>query len=158
MPSTVDSASEFRVAADAKRCWDFFTDLQNVGSCIPGCESVTLGADKSAVLRVKVSVGYISRTFELKARFTQAVPDSHVSFSGTGGDFEIFGTLDLRPDAQQGTVSVRYSLQVRAVSALGRTAMAMFGKDLVKKQADSFAECVERKLGRPRLDSANHWT
>lgn len=146
MPSTIDSTSEFQVNSDTKRCWDFLTSLQNIGSCIPGCESVTPIDEKSAVFRVKVSVGYVSRTFELKARFLQITPETHVSFRGEGKDAEIMGTVDIRPGNQPGITSVRYGLQVRPVSTVGRTAVAMLGGDLVRKQAESFANCVKTKL------------
>ncbi len=146
MPSTIDSASEFQVNSDTKRCWDFLTSLQNIGSCIPGCESVTLVDEKTAIFRVKVSVGYVSRTFELKTRFMEIVPETHVSFSGEGNDVETVGTVDLRPGNQPGVTSVRYKLQIRPVSTIGRTAVAMFGSDLVRKQAESFAHCVRAKL------------
>jgi carbon monoxide dehydrogenase subunit G len=146
MPSTVDSASEFQVTADAKRCWDFLTSLQNIGACIPGCESVTPIDERTAIFRVKVSIGYISRTFELKVKFVEAVRDSHLSFSGGGSDAEIVGTVDMRPGNQPGVTSVRYRLQVRPVSTVGRAAVAMFGGDLVRDQAESFAHCVTAKL------------
>ncbi|HEV2138201.1 MAG TPA: SRPBCC domain-containing protein [Nitrososphaerales archaeon] len=146
MPSTIDSAYEFQVNSDAKRCWDFLASLENIGSCIPGCESVTPIDDKTAVFAVKVSVGYVSKTFEMKARFVEVISESHLSFSGDGRDAEIVGTLDLRPGSQMGVTSVRYSLQIRPVSAVGRTAAAFFGRDLVKKQAESFANCVKAKL------------
>jgi carbon monoxide dehydrogenase subunit G len=146
MPSTIDSTSEFQVNSEAKRCWDFLASLQNIGSCIPGCESVTPIDDKTAVFTVKVSVGYVSRTFELKARFVEIIPDSHMSFIGEGRDAEIMGTLDLRPGNQPGITSVRYSLQIRPVSTVGRTAVALLGRDLVRKQAESFANCVKAKL------------
>jgi len=146
MPSAIDSASEFQVNADPKRCWDFLASLQNIGSCIPGCESITPNDDKTAVFTVKVSVGYVSRTFELKARFVELVPYSHMSFSGEGRDAEIMGTVDLRPGNQPGVTSVKYSLQIRPVSTVGRTAIAFLGRDLVRKQAESFANCAKAKL------------
>jgi carbon monoxide dehydrogenase subunit G len=146
MPSTIDSVYEFQVNSDAKHCWDFLASLQNIGSCIPGCESVTPIDDKTAVFAVKVSVGYVSKTFELKARFVEVISESHLSFSGDGRDAEIVGTLDLRPGIQMGVTSVRYSLQIRPISAVGRTAVAFFGRDLVRKQAESFANCVKAKL------------
>ncbi len=149
MPSTIDSSSQFQVNSDIELCWDFLTSLQNIGSCIPGCESVTTLDEKTAIFRVKVSVGYVSRTFELKARFIQIVPRTHISFGGEGKDAEIVGTLDLSPGNQPGITSVQYSLQIRPVSTVGRTAVAMLGSDLVRKQAESFAHCVMAKLETP---------
>jgi carbon monoxide dehydrogenase subunit G len=148
MPSTISSASEFRVNSDPERCWEFFTSLQNIGSCIPGCESVTLLDENTALFKVKVSVGYISKTFELKARLKDMVPGSKASFVGEGRDAAVEGTIAIRSEGQSGGTNLGYSLQIRPLSPMGRAAMGMFGGDLVKKQAESFASCVKAKLER----------
>jgi len=43
-------------------------------------------------------------------------------------------------------VGVKYRIEIRPVSVTGKTAIAMIGKDLVKKQATEFALCVKSKL------------
>lgn len=146
MPSTIESANEFEVRAELDRCWTFFTDLGNIGPCIPGCESVAPVDDKSAVFTVKFSVGYISKTFQLKARFKEVVPESLVTFVGEGNDAEAVGTVALQKGASPGVTRLGTKLQIRPVSALGRTAVALLGKDLVKRQAEAFANCVKAKL------------
>jgi uncharacterized protein len=146
MPSVIESANEFEVRAELKRCWAFFTNLGNIGACIPGCESVDPIDDKSAIFTVKFSLGYISKTFQLKAKFKDVVPESLVSFVGEGSDAEAVGTVALREGGSHGVTLLSTRLQIRPISALGRTAVAMFGKDLVKKQADSFASCVAAKI------------
>lgn len=104
--------------------------------------------DGTAVFRVKVSVGYISKTFELKARLKDMVPGSRASFVGEGKDASVEGTIAIRPEGQPGGTTLGYSLQIRPLSAMGRAAMGMFGGDLVKKQAEAFATCVKAKLER----------
>ena len=146
MPSAIDSTSEFQARSDAKRCWAFFTDLENIGRCIPGCESVTLLPDGAALLQVKLSVGYITRSFELKARFKEKVPESKVSFVGEGSDADVSGTVEMRAGESPGYTVVTTSIRIRPLSVLGRTAVSMFGADLVKKQADAFATCARSKL------------
>jgi uncharacterized protein len=146
MPSTIESANEFEVRAELGRCWAFFTNLGNIGGCIPGCESVTPVDDKSAVFTVKFSVGYISKTFQLKAKFKDVVPESQVSFVGEGNDAEAVGTVGLREGASPGTTALKTTLQIRPISAMGRTAVALLGRDLVKRQAEQFANCVKSKL------------
>lgn len=146
MPSTIESANEFEVKADLGRCWTFFTNLGNIGGCIPGCESVTPVDDRSAIFTVKFSVGYISKTFQLKARFKDVVPKSLVSFVGEGSDAEAVGTVGLRAGGSPGVTMLSTTLQIRPISALGRTAVALLGRDLVKRQAEAFASCVKSKL------------
>ncbi len=133
------------VRSDLAKCFSFFTDLSNIGSCIPGCERVTPIDATTANFRVKVKLGYVSKTFELKARLKDVRPGEHLSFTAEGSDAEITGLVDLS-SGQDGTVGVRYNIEIRAISVTGKTAIAMVGKDLVKKQAEDFAVCVKKKL------------
>ena len=144
MPSTVEASEEFAVSAPLERVWAFFTDLSNVGSCIPGCEGVNVIDRDTASFKVRVKVGYISRSFEIKARFKEVVEPTHVTFFGEGSDAEISGNLDFAQTS--GAVAIRYRIEIRPVSVMGKTSIAMIGKDLVKKQASEFASCVKSKL------------
>lgn len=148
MPSTIESSAEFEVMADLGSCWSFFRDLKNIGGCIPGCESVTPLDEKSAAMRVKFSIGYVSKTFELRVRFKEMVPESQVTFVGEGSDAEAVGTVSFRVGARPGSSILGYRIQIRPRSTLGRTAVAMMGNDLVKGQADEFASCVRTKIER----------
>jgi carbon monoxide dehydrogenase subunit G len=145
MPSTVQASEEIIVESDLMKCFSFFTNLENIGACIPGCEKVTLIDSNSANFRVKVKVGYISRIFELKARITDVRPNEGLSFLAEGSDAEITGTVDL-DDKDRGATGVKYSIEIRATSVTGKTALSMIGKDLVKKQATDFASCVKTRL------------
>lgn len=145
MPSTVEASEEFQIAGvSAEIAWKYLTDLANIGSCISGCESVTKLDANTSVFRIKLKVGYLSRTFEIKARLKDVLPPNKVSFYGEGNDAEVTGNLEL--NQQSGGVSVKYRIEIRPVSVTGKTAIAMIGKDLVKKQASEFASCIKAKL------------
>ena len=107
-------------------------------------ESVSKIDSDSAIFRIKLKVGYLSRTFEIKAKLKDVFSPDRVAFSGEGSDAEIRGNLELKE--QSTSVSVKYRLEIRPVSVTGKTAIAMIGKDLVKKQASEFASCVKAKL------------
>ncbi len=145
MPSIVEASEEFEIKASHESCWNFFESLARIGSCIPGCESVTPIDDQTASFRVKLKVGYISRTFELKARFKEIQPRTHLSFVAEGSDAEILGGLDILPTSSVSTV-VKYRLEIKAISVIGKTAIGMVGRDLVRNQATQFAACVKSKL------------
>lgn len=102
--------------------------------------------DKSAVLKVKFSVGYVSKTFELRVRFKDMVPDSLVSFVGEGSDAQVVGTVSLKTGSRPGSTVLGYKIQIRPLSAIGRTAVTLLGRELVKSQTESFAGCVRAKL------------
>jgi carbon monoxide dehydrogenase subunit G len=147
----IESTSEFQINADLGKCWEFFSALLNIGSCIPGCESIVQIDERTAVLRIKVAVGYVSKTFELRAKFEELTPRSHIVFSGLGHDAEMEGVVDLQPTDEQRAVEIRYKIKIRPNSTLGRTAVSLIGKDLVRRQADEFALCVKSKLERASL-------
>jgi uncharacterized protein len=145
LPAILEASEQFVVNSSPDRSWAFFSDLVNIGNCIPGCESVTPEGAESAIFKVKLQVGYISKTFELKAKFIQAIPPSQLSFAAQGRDAEITGNVNLQPSGD-GRVTVQYKIAIRPVSVTAKTAVAMIGKDLVEKQAREFASCVKTKL------------
>ncbi len=141
----MEASEEILVNADLDRCFSFFKDLTNIGSCIPGCERVDAIDSTSANFKVKLKVGYISKTFELKAKLKNVKEREELSFTAEGSDAEIAGHVTLS-SGEPGVVRVKYTIEIRAISVIGRTAVSMIGKDLVKKQAGEFASCVKQKL------------
>lgn len=146
MPTSFQASEEITVQSNPSKCFQFFTDLSNIGSCIPGCELVTPIDFRSAIFKVRVKVGYISKAFELKARLLDLRPGEHLSFIGEGSDAEIKGIVDLNPKEQDASTLVKYSIEIRPISVTGKTAISMIGRELVKKQASEFATCVKKKL------------
>ncbi len=142
---SVRASEEFQLRASGEECWKFFSDLANVGRCIPGCESVSAIDDATAVFKVKLKVGYLSKTFELRAKVSEKTAPSHIAFTATGTDAEITGDLEISGKDSQLT-GVKYAIEIRPVSITGKTAVTMMGKDLVKQQASQFASCVKAKL------------
>jgi carbon monoxide dehydrogenase subunit G len=143
MPS-VSSSEEFEIQTGIDECWNFVSSLPNVGSCVPGCESVSAIDSNSANFKVKLRIGYISKTLELKAKIKESHAPDHFSFVAEGTDAEISGTIDLVSIYQH--TKLTYRVDIVPISVTGKTAMAMMGKDLVKKQSAEFASCVKAKL------------
>lgn len=142
----MEASEQFEVSASQTKCWTFFSDLSNIGSCIPGCESVTKIDDTTAQIRVKLKVGYLSKTFEMKAKLKEVQTPSHITFTAEGPDAEISGDLDIHSAEDNQHVAVKYKIEIRPISLMGKTAVTMMGKDIVKKQANEFASCVKTKL------------
>ncbi len=143
MPS-VQASEEFEVNASQGKCWTFFSILSNVGNCIPGCESVQSIDESSAVFKVKLKVGYLSKTFELKAKIVEKIEGTRMKFTGEGQDAEVTGTVDLVSFSDK--TKIRYNVEIKPISVTGKTAVTIIGKDLVKKQASEFASCVKSRL------------
>ena len=147
MPS-VSASEEFEIQNSLDECWRLVSNLLSVGACIPGCESITPIDLTSADFRVKLRVGYISKTLELRARIKESNAPSHFSFVASGSDAEIMGAIDLISNSPK-TTKLSYHIEITPISVTGKTAMAMMGKELVKKQASEFASCVKSKLEEP---------
>jgi carbon monoxide dehydrogenase subunit G len=145
LPSIVEASEEILVNSAIGRCFSFFTDLVNIGSCIPGSEKVELIDSTSANLKVKLKVGYISRTFELKAKIKDVKINKELSFVAEGPDAEVTGYLNFS-EKETGITKVTYRVEIKPISVMGKTAISMMGKDLVRKQASEFASCVKQKL------------
>ena len=143
MPS-IRASEEFLIEVPRESSWAFFSDLANVGRCIPGCESVTPIDDQSATFKIKLKVGYLSKTFELRARVSEKTAPSHIAFNADGADAEITGDLQISEVGLDKT-SVKYTIEIRPISITGRTAVTMMGKDLVNQQEKEFALCVKSK-------------
>lgn len=146
MPARLEASEEIVVTEAIEKCYAFFTDLSNIGSCIPGCESVTGIDATSALFKVKLKVGYISKTFEVKAKLKEMIQNTRLSFDGVGPDAEIMGKVELGRDDEGTGTSIKYTIEISPVSVTGKTAVSMMGKSLVKSQASEFAACVKRRL------------
>ncbi len=154
MPSFFSASEQFELNCDLSSCWEFFSDLSKVAKCIPDCESVTKIDDQSAILKIKLKVGYVSKIFEAKVKLRNSNPPSYIEFFGEGSDGEILGKVSLSSSSSSSSDSaqstfVKYELSVKANSPLGKAALSMIGKDLIRKQTTEFAKCVKSSL-QPR--------
>ncbi len=143
LPS-LQATEQFDLTSSLEECWKFVSNLDNVGHCIPGCEEVRALDDKIAVFKIKFKVGYLSRTFELKAKIVEMTPPTFMKFSGSGQDAEITGSLELSSRDLQS--SIRYTIEIMPISATGKTALTLIGKETVRKQTSEFASCVKAAL------------
>jgi carbon monoxide dehydrogenase subunit G len=141
----VKASEEFEVKNTRDEAWAFFSDLAKIGSCIPGCESIEMLDSDNAIFKVKVRVGYVSRTFEMKARLVRRQKPSEIVFEAEGSDGKINGEITIDAPVANST-RIKYALEISAASVIGRTALSMMGKELIRKQTREFASCVESKL------------
>ncbi len=127
-----------------------------MGRCIPECEDVRPIDDTSAIFKIKFKVGYLSKTFELKAKLMEKDFPSHIKFTGTGQDAEITGSIDLdSPAPEEAKTRISYGIEIVAISVTGKTALAMLGRETVKKQTSEFAVCVKAKLEGDQLATSS---
>jgi carbon monoxide dehydrogenase subunit G len=141
---TFQATEQFDIGNSLQECWKFVSDLANVGHCIPGCEEVRPIDDKNALFKIKFKVGYLSKTFELKAKIVEITPPTFMKFTGSGQDAEIAGRLELT--ALETRTGIKYTIEIVPISATGKTALTLIGKETVRKQTSEFASCVKAML------------
>jgi carbon monoxide dehydrogenase subunit G len=142
--ATFQATEQFDIGNSLQECWKFVSDLANVGRCIPGCEEVHPVDDRNALFKIKFKVGYLSKTFELKAKIVEITPPTFMKFTGSGQDAEIAGRLELTP--LESRTGIKYTIEIVPISATGKTALTLLGKETVRKQTVEFASCVKAVL------------
>jgi carbon monoxide dehydrogenase subunit G len=145
MLGRVQSSEDFVIDASIDKVRGFFSVLKNILDCIPGCEEVIQSSPMRAQLKIKVKLGYVSKTLEMDVSMSGSEDANEFVFTGNSEDAEIHGKLTF--DAQKdNSTKVTYSLEVVATSSMARTALAFMGKDFVNKQTRFFADCVTAKI------------
>jgi carbon monoxide dehydrogenase subunit G len=142
------ATEQFDLESPIEKSWEFLSSLVNVGHCIPGCEEVRLIDDKTARFKIKFKVGYLSKTFDLKARIIEETQLTFMKFTGSGQDAEISGRLEL--GSKEIGTTVKYTIEIMPISATGKTALTLLGKETVRKQTTEFASCVKAALDKNR--------
>ena len=141
--SRVESSETFIVDKPMERVLPFFKDLANIGNCIPGCEGVIPSDKNTAKFKVKMKLGYISKSINMDVSLAELKPNE-LTFRGTSEDARIVGRLNF--ETMQDGTRVSYTLSIEAASALARTWLAFMGKDFVKNQTQLFVSCVRAKI------------
>jgi carbon monoxide dehydrogenase subunit G len=136
----------FRVPVGIDRAWAFLSDMQHVGSCVPGCERVAVVDDRRSEWTVRAELGPFSRVLRMAATTVDFEPPRHGAFLASGKDMETRGDIDLR-ELGPAETEVTYSVQARALGfarGLMDNAIAL----VIQDQAERFAANVIAALGR----------
>lgn len=137
-----DSIS-FEIRAPAERVWAFLSDMQKIGGCVPGVQSVEILDETHARWNLKVKIGPLSQTFVVLTETLEQVPLTRGRFRGTAENMDMEGTVELAPHGD-GT-QVRYTMNVQAKGPLSRI-MDNFMKSRLKGQTEEFAANVRKAL------------
>ncbi len=147
----MDFVNTARIPAPRERVWAFLKDMEAVGRCVPGVESMEKTGDDSYRGAMKIKVGPISLKFE-----GDMVLESQDEESGTtqmraqAADKRVGGSVKADITMQATGVSASETeLTVRTNAAvLGR--LGEFGQPVMRKKADQimneFASNVARQV------------
>ncbi len=142
---TFQNSNSFIVSRSVTECFAFFSNISNIGGCIPGCEDVSIQSETLANIRVRVKIGVLSKSLKFKVWIKEAKPPTNIRFEGSSDDATLLGDISLEPYEENSTRLI-YNLSLRSLSTLASTAFSMMGKGLADQQAKEFIECVQRKI------------
>ena len=133
----------FEVRAPVDRVWSFLSDMQKVGSCVPGVQGVEVIDDRHSRWDLKVKIGPLSQQFVVMTETLEQVPLSRGRFRGQADNMEMLGTIELSP--AENATKVTYTMSVQAKGPLARI-MDNFMRSKVKAQTEEFAANVKKAL------------
>ncbi len=130
----------FRVSAAIERVWRMITDPEQVGPCIPGCQSIEITGPTTYKTRVKVALGPIKTTFNVDVELTETRPPDYVASITRGEEGGRASKLTAKSELRlvaidHGETEVTYSSEISITGRLGR-----FGLGIMKKKAKTYGE------------------
>ncbi|HLF27749.1 MAG TPA: carbon monoxide dehydrogenase subunit G [Anaerolineae bacterium] len=139
----------FVVQAPRDKVWEFFFDLERLGRCLPGVESIERTDDTHYRGKLKVKVGPIAARFNGTATLVEAEPPRRVVASIEGDDRSIGTfvkmTLTSTLSAIDGGTQVAYQMDVNLRGRLAQFGGAVIGAT-AKKMAAEFARNVKAQF------------
>ena len=91
-------AEKFTVKAPIQTVWQFVIDPNQIGKCVPGCESIEKIDDRTYVAIVKAGVGPIKVRFKFTTRLTQIDEPKHIRMEAKGADLGMAGSFTQSSD------------------------------------------------------------
>lgn len=155
--------NSFVVPASRDRVWRFIESAEEVGACVPGCESVDVVGDGRFKAKVRVKFGPIKALFNIDIERTGEKPMESATYTTRGEEggrasrLSARSRLTLRAVGERET-EIGYASEISIAGRLGR-----FGAGVMKKKADDlggqFAQAVRERIaetpaGNPAGNSA----
>jgi len=131
---------QFEVNAPQQRIWEFITDPEKVGPCVPACTGVEPLGDGAYLAAVTLQVGPIKTTFNLTVSTTDERPPHYAAYhtqgeeGGKASRLSATSTLTVEPIDPHRSM-VHYVSEITISGRLGK-----FGAGVMKKIADRDGE------------------
>lgn len=98
----------FELNVSAEKAFDFLTDPSSISGCIPDLEKLEVMDDKNFNAKIKVGVGFVRGSFDLKCSILELNRPAHskVSIDGTGvpGKMKTQISFDLKKKSESSTL------------------------------------------------------
>ncbi|MCZ7567330.1 MAG: SRPBCC family protein [Ardenticatenaceae bacterium] len=143
----------FTIQAPIQTLWEFLFDVEQVGGCMPGVESIEALDAEMYEGTLKVKVGPIAASFQGKVRLLEVDPPHRLVAKAEGKDGRtaslVSGTFTavLRPLAKDQT-EVGYQIDAGVRGRLGQLGQGVM-LEVARRLTTDFARCVEARLQGP---------
>lgn len=138
----------FPVSASAQDVWDFFLNIDQLVSCLPGVEMAEQRPDGSYYGILKSKVGPVRASFETVATLLETDAPTHMVLRAegkegrTGSTMRANLTLDISPRADESpSCDVSYSVDMMVAGRL-----AQFGQGVIRQTSAALLEEFARNI------------
>lgn len=148
--------TSFSVKAPLQGVWDFLMDQEEMGSCVPGCESVNHIDENTFDVTIKAKLGIITARPTLRITVLERRPPYHLTSTARGKDsdrastFDVKNSLDLKALSDDET-EVRLRSEINIVGKLARFGFHIF-RNKFKQQNQEFASRLKSRLEKVTID------
>ena len=141
----------FTLPAPLETTWDFLLDMERLGPCMPGVESVEALDDRTYRGMLKVQVGPIKAGFSGKATLDQVDPLSRlvatIEADDRGNASSVKGSFVAELQAAPEGTRVDYTFSITLRGRLAQFGAPVFSA-VARKMTDQFVACLEEALGQ----------
>lgn len=150
---------EFSVTSSPSETWDFLLDPDDLGSCIPNCQSVEVIDDTHYTAEIGISVSYISATFDTNVEIVEQEEEEYLKVHMTGnaeeGDsrMEATGEMEMEPREDGGT-DVDYHVEMDVTGRVMNMGSRIV-KSVGQRQTNKTIDNIQDALGEAEAAEAN---
>ncbi len=143
----------FELDAPLDRTWDFLLDIERVGACMPGMESVDALDDRTYRGTLKAQVGPIKARFSGTATLTEVEHPSHIKAAIEGDDQTSATSVKASFTSSlveiDGGTRVDYTMDITLRGRLAQFGAPVF-RAVAKKMTDDFVSCLQDSIDGPQ--------
>lgn len=140
----------FELAVPVEKAFDFLTDPSSIRGCIPDVEKFEILDDKNFNARIKVGVGFVRGSFDVKCSILESNRPSHSKFSiegsGVPGKVKIQISFDLKEKSRDSTL-VNWTADSELgglITGLGETILRRTSESKVQEILNRIKEKLEK--------------
>ena len=137
----------YQITAPREKVWDFISDPNKIGKCLPDLKTLEVGADNKFTAIARVGMGFMKGEFKFQLAVVEQNPPSHARLKGTGTGVGSSVNMDTSIDLTEegGGTKLTYKADVQIGGTLASIGQRVIGGATDKTVTDVFS-CVKKHL------------